>query len=389
MDYHRGTFTWSAFIALFAFGYLNAVLGPSLPYLRSAEHISYLVGACHQVAIAAGGGLAGLLFRSDRVRLSRKATVACGLGAAALAGLALGYGDRPAITIPAALLMGFLATSALIRVWAGLADAHGPRRAVAMTEGEVAVSLAGILTPVVIGGLAASALGWRFGFAIGAGTVGIAVLLVLRTHFPEPSNSEEGRPAQSGFQPTLMIVVAIVGLEFALSFWLASYLNDDVGLARGAAVALVSGLYASNLLGRLVASRLARRHTPESLLIIALGVVLVGLPFLLAATSATAAVAGIILAGAGIGALFPLTSSLHIQASGRTADGALGQTLTVAALGQTTGPLLAGAIAQATTLRVGLLVLPAMALLAAMSLAVYRAGATTHDSRATRATVPQ
>ena len=186
-----------------------------------------------------------------------------------------------------------------------------------------------------------------------------------------------------------MIIFAIVALEFALSFWLASYLNDDVGLARGAAVALVSGLYASNLLGRLVASRLARRHTPESLLIVALGVVLVGLPFLLAATSATAAVAGIILAGAGIGALFPLTSSLHIQASGRTADGALGQTLTVAALGQTTGPLLAGAIAQATTLRAGLLVLPAMALLAAMSLAVYRAGATTPDSRATRATVPQ
>ncbi|MBV9047688.1 MAG: hypothetical protein JOY58_05445, partial [Solirubrobacterales bacterium] len=49
MSYRRDAFTWTAFGALFAFGYLNALLGPSLPYIRSAEGISYLVGALHQV----------------------------------------------------------------------------------------------------------------------------------------------------------------------------------------------------------------------------------------------------------------------------------------------------------------------------------------------------
>ena len=169
-----------------------------------------------------------------------------------------------------------------------------------------------------------------------------------------------------------MIIFAIVALEFALSFWLASYLNDDVGLARDTAVAMVSSLYASNLLGRLAASRLARAHTPERVLMIALGTVLAGLPFLLAATGATAAVAGIVLTGAGIGALFPLTSSLHIQASGRTADAALGETLTVAAFGEMSGPLLAGAIAQASSLRVGLVLLPVLTLLAAAGLAGHQ-----------------
>ena len=389
MTYRRNAFTWTAFGALFAFGYLNAVLGPALPYLRSVEGISYLVGALHQVAFAFGGGLAGVLSARDSLPLTRRTGIAGGLVGGGLAGLAVGYGEIAPITIAGAFLMGLLAALALIRVWAALADAHGPRRAVAMTEGEVAVSLAGIATPLLIGGLAATVATWRVAFAIGTVVAVLSAVGVLRADFPPPRPAPSERPRRGRAHATLMIIFAIVALEFALSFWLASYLNDDVGLARGAAVALVSGLYASNLLGRLVASRLARRHTPESLLIVALGVVLVGLPFLLAATSATAAVAGIILAGAGIGALFPLTSSLHIQASGRTADGALGQTLTVAALGQTTGPLLAGAIAQATTLRAGLLVLPAMALLAAMSLAVYRAGATTPDSRATRATVPQ
>lgn len=372
MSYRRDAFTWTAFGALFAFGYLNAVLGPSLPYLRSVEGISYLVGALHQVAFAVGGGLAGVLSARDRVPLGRRPMIAGGLMAGAVGGLAVGYGGIAPITIAGAFVMGLFATLALIRVWAALADAHGPRRAVAMTEGEIAVSLAGITTPLLIGGLAASAGTWRLAFAIGTITAALAGVGVLRSEVPRPRAASSGRPRRGRAQPTLVIIFAIVALEFALSFWLASYLNDDVGLARGTAVAMVSGLYASNLLGRLLASRMARTQTPERLLVTALGVVTSGLPFLIAATSAAAAVPGIILAGAGIGALFPLTSSLHIQASGRTADSALGQTLTVAAIGEMSGPLLAGAIAQATSLRVGLLVLPAMTVLAATGLAAHR-----------------
>ena len=40
--YHRDAATWSMFAALFAFGVLNAVLGPALPYLREAEDLSYV-----------------------------------------------------------------------------------------------------------------------------------------------------------------------------------------------------------------------------------------------------------------------------------------------------------------------------------------------------------
>ena len=90
-------------------------------------------------------------------------TIGLGLGGAGLAGLAIGYGGTLPVTLAGALLMGLLATAALIRVWAALADLHGARRAVAMTEGEVSVSLAGIFTPLLIGGLAATALTWRFG----------------------------------------------------------------------------------------------------------------------------------------------------------------------------------------------------------------------------------
>ena len=41
--YRRDAMTWAVYSGLLAFGFLNAVLGPALPYLRATEHISYLV----------------------------------------------------------------------------------------------------------------------------------------------------------------------------------------------------------------------------------------------------------------------------------------------------------------------------------------------------------
>ncbi|MGH3378523.1 MAG: MFS transporter [Actinoallomurus sp.] len=377
-DYRRDRTTWAAFAALFAFGLLNAVLGPALPYIRAVEHISYLVGALHQVAFAIGGGLAGLLAARQRRVVSRVTVIAVGVTGAALAGLAVGYGDTPALTIAGAMVMSLLGTSALIRVWAVLADVHGARRAVAMSEGEVSVSLAGILTPLLIGGLTGTTLSWRFAFALGAGAAGLAAFSVWRVRMPPPidsrarTTSSDARSARRRTPPTLIVVFAIVALEFSLSFWLASYLDDDIGMARVAAVAAVGGLYASNLAGRLLASRLARRTSPERLLAAALGATLLGAPVLLLATDAPVAAVGIAVAGVGIGAMFPLTSALHVKASSRSADSALGQVLAVAAIGQIAGPLTAGAIAQAAGLRAGLIILPALTVVAAAGLYLHR-----------------
>lgn len=381
-QYRRDRTTWAAFAALFAFGLVNAVLGPALPYIRAVEHISYLVGALHQAAFALGGGMAGLFAAHERRSIGRPVVIAGGLVGAAFAGLAVGFGGTPAITVPGALLMSLLGTSALIRVWAVLADAHGTHRAVAMSEGEVSVSLAGILTPMLIGALAVTALSWRFAFVVGVGAAGVAALSVWRARMPPPVDGHEGAArSEAGIprrrpQPMLVVAFAIVALEFSLSFWLASYLDDDIGLARNAAAAVVSGLYAANLAGRLLASRLARRVSSERLLAAALGSALLGLPVILLATDVAVAGVGIVVAGVGIGAMFPLTSALHVKASRRSADSALGQVLAVAAAGQIVGPLAAGVIAQAAGLRAGLVVLPAFTLLALAGLYAGRNRAT-------------
>jgi fucose permease len=203
------------------------------------------------------------------------------------------------------------------------------------------------------------------------------VMGAVRIPRPKPFASDDQQPraadlpARSSPVPTLVIVLAIVALEFSLSFWLASYLNGSVGIGREAAVLMVSGLYAANLTGRVLASRLARRATTERLLGASLILALAGLPILLAARGAAVAAVGIAVTGIAIGAMFPLTSSMHVGVSGRTADGAIGQVQGIASIGQIIGPLTVAAIAQAAGLRVGLFILPGLVLLAAFGLNGY------------------
>ena len=99
---------------------------------------------------------------------------------------------------------------------------------------------------------------------------------------------------------------------------------------------------------------------------------MVGAPLLLLAHGPALAIAGIVVTGIGMGATFPLTSSLHVQASSISADAAMGQVLAVAAIGQIAGPLATGVLAQMADLRVGLLVLPALSALALVAFAQHR-----------------
>ena len=371
--YRRNPITWVAFVELLSFGVLNAGLGAALPFLRDAEHFSYLGGVLHQVAFSVGGGLAGMLTARARHMPGRPWTIRGGLLGAAVAWLGVGYGDRLAITASAAFLVSLLATAALIRLWAVLADVHGPRRAVAMAEGEVWVSLGGIISPLLIAAMAGTAFGWRSAFVLAALLVAATVLFTLRVPIPPPvartpPESGTDRSSRRRFPPLLVVVFAIVALEFALTFWLASYLADDVGLNRQLAVTMVSGLYAANLLGRVLASRLAQRFRVEPVLAGALAVVLLGLPILLTAQNAVTAELGLAIAGVGIAATFPLTSALHVATSRHGADAAMGQVLAIASVGQMCGPLVVAVLAQVSNLRVGLIALVGFTLLAAGAL---------------------
>ena len=368
--YRRTRVTWVAFGALFAFGILNAALGPVLPYLRAAQGASYLVASLHPVAFAIGVVSAGV--QANHSTVARRAVIIVGLGVAALAGLLLGYGHAIGVTIAAAFLSGAFATAALIRTWAVLADAHNQHRAAAMAEGEVYVSLAGIATPILISLCAATFLGWQSFFLIASAIVAIAVAAVWLTQLPPVLERDVDHAdvvaahVRISTRRTLLTIVAIVAAEWTLTFWAATFLNESVGIQQDVAVALVSVLFAASLVGRLLASRLALRLPALRVLHLALACALIGSPILLLAQDAVVATIGLSIAGIGIGATFPLASSLHVGASRRSSDQSMGQVLVVAGFGQV-APLFTGALAQVVGLRAGMLMLPGFLLVAVLT----------------------
>lgn len=360
----RGRLTWTVFAALAAFGVLNAGLGPALPYLRAAEHLSYVQGVLLQVAFAVGGGVAGLLTARADPGWPRAIVIRGGLLAAALCWLLVGYGGTLPVRVAAAGLVSLFGSAAVVRMWAVLADVHGPRRTVALAEGEVAVSLGGIVSPLLIGLMVGSPLGWRGAFGLAAALTGLAVALTAAVTVPA---HRAGRTP--GPPPTLLIAAAVVALEFGIAFWLASYLTDAVHFGLDAAVASVSGLYVASLAGRLLVGRLAGRFATATLLAGALLLAIAGLATLIAAGSAVVAEIGVAVAGAGIGAMFPLVSSLHVAATAGVADTAVGEVFAAASVGQLLGPLLVAPLAQLAGFRIAFLLLLGYALVAILALA--------------------
>jgi MFS family permease len=388
--YRRDIFTWLAFAGLFTIGFFQATLGPALLYVHSAEHTSYLSAALLQAAFAVGGGVAGLSSAAGLPTGHRAVVIRAGLAGMAIAGVGFGYAGIYPLTIITAFLMSLLGTSATIRIWAALADQNLGNRAIAMTEGEVSVSTGGIIAPFAISVAAATMLGWSSAFLLGTVVVAATILASLAIPIPadplpadpipadplpaetvatvdkKPRTSLRGRGR--GLPPTLIVVFAVVALEWSLNFWLASYLHDDIHAGRGLAASMVSVLYAANLAGRLAASRLARHMTTRRLLALCLAVSFCGLPPLLAASGPVLASAAVVVTGLGIGGTFPLASSLHVSASLGSSTSAVGRVMAAASLGQLAGPLVVGVISNVTSLRVGLIALPALTLLAIATL---------------------
>jgi len=376
--YTRDRRTLAAFGLLAALGALHTVLGSALPYLRADLDLGYREASLHLTTFATGALAAGLLVSAAQRRASRRALVVLG-GATAAAGLVLvAVAGGFAASLTGAAAMGAGATLAFVGLWSGLSDQHGTHRAVVLSEGEVAVSAGNLALPLAVGAAAAAGLGWRAALAVVVVAVAAGLAGLRRAGVQEPAGAAElaaAGPAHRALRdlaPLLAVVGCVVGLEWTLTTWLSSYLDDAVALPRATAVALTSAFFASMLAGRLVASRLARRIGARALLAGALALLLAGLPVLLAARGIPVALAGIVPVGAATGALFPLASALVLAAAGPASTRASGATMAVASLGVLAAPLTIGALAEGAGLRTALVAVAALPLAALAILAARR-----------------
>jgi fucose permease len=369
-EFRRDRLTWIAYAMLGWFAYLQASPGLIVPHLRDELHLSYSAGGLHVAAFAAGSVVAGVAAGALERAGGRRALFwlsAAGMGAGTVL-LTAGRGE--AATLAAMLVMGTAGGLLLITIQALLSDRHGERRTIALTEANVAASIAYV---VLIGGLAlaaATGLGWRAAL--------LAVLVLPPLAFwharHEPIHAPPAPPRERGALPPAFWVAAAMlfcttAAEWCITGWGASFVKDAANVSTDTAVTLMAGYFAGVLVGRVAGSALARRFPAERLLAGALALTAIGFAILWPASAPATAFAGLLVIGVGLGNLFPLGLSVTVGLAPDRAQLASGRAVLVTSSAVLLAPLTVGALADATSLTAALAVVPAALALAAVGLA--------------------
>jgi MFS family permease len=367
--FHRDRLTWVAYVVAAWFAYLQAAPGLVVAHLRDELDLSYSAGGLHVAAFAAGSTVAGLVSARLERWLGRRRLL---WSAAALLGVGvvgLTMGSVVEVTVGSVLVMGIGGGLVLGTVQAALADHHGEFRTVALAEENVVASIAYLTLVGVLSLASALQVGWRVALLVSLVVPIVAWWSSRRIAIDAPPQSR----VVAGRLPMVFWIAAAMlfcttAAEWCVTAWGATFVEDAAGVSTDAAVAVMAGYFGGVLIGRTLGSRLARRYGPERLLAITLGVTAAGFAVLWPSTAPMPALAGLSLLGIGLGNLFPMGVSLAVGLAPGQSALASGRVVAMSSFAVVLAPLTVGTLADVTSLKIALGVVPVMVVLAAVGL---------------------
>ena len=374
-SFSRDRLTWTAYLMLGFFAYLQAAPGLVIVHLRDELGLSYATGGLHVAAFAGGAMLAGLAAGRLERAIGRRRLLWSAAALMSVAAVGLTAGRVAGVTLGSVLVMGVGGGLLLVTIQAALADHHGHLRSVALAEANVAASISYLALIGVLSLAAVLHLGWRLALLAALVVPVIAWLSNRRLVIDAPAPSAEARGRLPGaFWVTVAMLFCMTAAEWCIGGWGATFVATATGVSTDSAVALMAGYFGGVLARRIVGSRLAHRHDPARLLALALAVTVAGFAVLWPSTAPLPALLGLTLLGVGLGNLFPMGMALAVSLAPDRAALASGRAVTVTSFAILLAPFTVGALADATTLKAALGVVPALLVLAAAGLAlVHRA----------------
>jgi MFS family permease len=365
VGFRRDRLTWVAYVVGAWFAYLQAAPGLVVVHLRDELDLSYAAGGLHVAAFAAGSTVAGLVSARLEGWLGRRKLL---WSAAALLGagvVGLTVGSIVEVTVGSVLVMGIGGGLVLGTVQAALADHHGEFRSVALAEENVAASISYLTLVGVLSLAAALQLGWRVALL-----ASLVVPIVAWWCSRQVSMEAPPSHAVAGRLPVVFWIAAAMlfcttAAEWCVTAWGATFVQDAAGVSSATAVAVMAGYFGGVLVGRTLGSRLARRYGPARLLAIALGVTAAGFGVLWPSTAPVPSLAGLSLLGIGLGNLFPMGVSLAVALAPGQSALASGRVVAMSSFAVVLAPLTVGTLADVTSLKMALGVVPVMVVLAA------------------------
>jgi MFS family permease len=356
-------------------GGLFANLLPRYPEIKADLHLSNTVYGIAIAAFSAGALVAGLTAAAliRRYRSSRVAVVGTlGIGGfVVVAGLA----GTPVMLAAALFLAG--ACDAVTDV---AQNAHGLRLqrnyGRSIINSLHAVWAAGAVLGGSMGAAAIAldiprATHLTIAAVVFGGLVLIAYPYLLKgpDHAEHPSHQQsDGSAAGLAVYATLvaLVVIAVAGatVEDAGSSWATLYLRDSLGAPGAVAVFGYVALVGSMFVGRLIGDRLVDRFGERTVVRVGGVISATGMGAALAFPSVPGTIAGFAAAGFGVATLIPAAMHRADQLPGLRPGSGLTVLTWLMRIGFFGAPLIVGVIADATSLRVGLLVVPVAGLVA-------------------------
>jgi beta-phosphoglucomutase-like phosphatase (HAD superfamily)/fucose permease len=370
----RDRTTYVAYAVLGAFGYAIYALGPLMAHLREEEHLSHTVTSLHGTLFFLGmlfGGLAiPRLVVAYGLSRSRWASIAL----TAVCTIALALAHQAVVSIGLAFLLGIVVAPLPVWVAAVLHDRHGRHVHIALTEANVAASVAACLVPATLGLLALGGVSWRLALLLPL--VVYAACAILRPtavgiHSEVASTAPPERP-RGGFGLWLAVLAAGSVCEGGVVFWGASLLDDRAGVSLDAATTLLIVFFAGELLSRIAVGRALRTVAPPVVLTTLFALSGLGLVVLWLTASAPLAVVALALAGLGIGGIFPLAYSVAMTAAFTSPSSAAARITNTSSAVSICVPLVFGVIGDAVGLRTAFLAGPVAAVVGLLVLAWVR-----------------
>jgi MFS family permease len=372
-EFRRDRLTRIAYVLLAWFAYLQAAPGLVIPHLREELGLSYSTGGLHVAAFAAGSLAAGVMSAPLERALGRRALFWTAAALMGVGAIGLTAGRVAPATVGSVLVMGIGGGLLLATIQATLADHHGEHRAVALAEANVAASVAYVVLVGILSLMAAVQAGWRVALLA---SLAVPVLAWwsnrrLAIDAPPPSRVTPGR-LPGVFWIAAAMLFCTTAAEWCITAWGATFVEDAANVSTDTAVALMAGYFGGVLAGRTLGSRLAHRHDPARLLAFALAVTAAGFAILWPSTGPAQALVGLSLLGLGLGNLFPMGTSVAVALAPERAMVASGRAVAMSAFAVLLAPLTVGTLADATSLKAALGVVPVVLALAAAGLTLVR-----------------
>ena len=200
----------------------------------------------------------------------------------------------------------------------------------------------------------------------GVGALVIVPLIVIGvTRFPAPKQPQ-GFPltAAAGLlrDPLLLLMAFMLflqsGVELTVGGWASTFVKEELAVAAGSALVLLSIYWLGMLLARAALGSILRRASHFRVLYASLAIALAGAAFLLTTHSVAFATIGVFLLGAGFGAMFPTVLGFIGDRYSNLSGTAFSVAIAIALFGGTILPYVTGVLGGRYGMRQAFVIVP-------------------------------